>query len=366
MSVGERLFTIQELPSDGSVGERFVWTASTKPATGQSGGARSCPIQPWPLGGTQRTVRTDYPGARRPSEQILGPKQKNFKLSGTWFDKWNRYGDFTAGGFAVAEMRRFDAMCQRGNPCQFQFLSIVRVGIIVDWDFPYQHEARIGYAFDVSVHDDPTIPKPLDRSPVTVDSPSSSFDKTDAAVQASLAALSGMPATAMSGTLADDTNASMTSLTGARESLGATLDNRELDPPAKPSDSFTRLATQFRAVRAAAYDTVVALASVRADSALSVFTAISVLNFEDWSRSTRFMCRIVMNNAREGDLAATKRATPDAKRLYRPSAGESLYAISSKFYGTPNAWGLIYQRNSLSSFNLLGNEILIIPERGSA
>jgi hypothetical protein len=44
--------------------------------------------------------------------------------------------------------------------------------------------------------------------------------------------------------------------------------------------------------------------------------------------------------------------------------GESLYAISRKFYGTPHAWRLIYDRNHLTSVTLTGDEILIIPERG--
>lgn len=129
-------------------------------------------------------------------------------------------------------------------------------------------------------------------------------------------------------------------------------------------DAFTRLATQFRAVRAGAFDARVTLATVRADVNLAVATAMGVLDFEDWSRSLRFMARIAMGQAHNGNLASTQRAQPDAKRLYRPNAGESLYQISRKFYGTPHAWRLIYERNSLSSFQLTGSETLIIPERG--
>lgn len=359
------IFIIQELPVDGSPGERFEWTADRTPAAGSTGGARACPIQPWPLGGKLRTVRTDYPGSRRPSEQILGANHKPFKLSGKWDDRYNRVGDFVNGGYARAEMRRFEAMCHRGNPCRFQYLSIVRDGYIIDWDFPYRREWMIGYEFEVSVHDDPSAPKDLDRSPATVYNPSTQFDRFDAAVQALLDAHDAMPAPQMAGTLATDTTANLSTLTATREQLGATLDARELIPPENPVDAFTRLATQFRTARSNAYDAVVALATVRADLDMAVSTAMSVLDFEDWSRSVRFMARIAIGEAYAGDIASTQRSSPDAKRLYRPTAGESLYAISRKFYGTPHGWRLIYERNNLSTWTLDGTEVLIIPERGS-
>ncbi len=358
------VFTITEVPTDGSPGERFEWTSDTRPPSGRSGGARACPIQPWPLGGKLRTVRTDYPGARRPSEQVLGPAKKPFKLSGQWDDRYNRFGEFAGGGFALAEMRRFEAMCERGNPCRFQYMSIARDGLIIDWDFPYKREWQIPYSFEVSVHDNPNAPSDVNRSPKTADSPSSSFDKTDVAVQTLLQAHNKIPAPLLAGSLADDVGANLTTLVGNRDALGATLDNRELAPPVKPIDSFTRLATQFRAVRSGAFVVVDGLAAVRSDLNLAVGTAISVLQFEDWSRSMRFMARIVIGAARAGDNASSQRSAPDAVRLYRPQAGESLYAIARKFYGNPTAWRLISERNSLHTFTLTGSEILIIPERG--
>lgn len=358
------VFIIQEIPTDGSPGERFEWTADRKPPPGANGGGRACPIQPFPLGGKLRTVRTDYPGSRQPSEQVLGPSHKPFKLSGKWDDRYNRFGQFADGGYARQEMRRFEAMCHRGNPCRFQYLSIVRDGLIIDWDFPYRREWHIEYMFEVSVHDDPTAPKDLDRSPQNTDTPSASFDKVDTAVQMMLEAHNVAPSSLMSGTTISDVEDNLSATTAARESLGQILDNRELSPPEKPVDAFTRLATQFRAVRTAAFDTVVGMADLRADANLAVMTAMSVLNFEDWSRSVRWMGRLSMGQANAGNISATARAAPDALRLYRPQAGESLYGISRKFYGTPHGWRLIYERNALTTFILSGQETLVIPERG--
>lgn len=361
--MAEGNFIITEIPPDGSPGDRFEWSADRRAPTGR-GGARACPIQPWQLAGKLRTVRTDYPGARKPSEQVLGPQKMPFTLTGKWDDRYNRSGEFADGGYAIAEMRRFEALCERGNPCRFQYLSIVRDGLITEWDLSYMREWFIPYKFTVSVHDNPAAPSDSSRVPETTETPSSLFDKLDAAVQAMLEVHNRIPASQLGGTLADDMHSDLTDVAAQRESLGATLDNRELNPPEKPTDAFLRLATQFRQVRGGAFNVLVRLAGVRSDVELTTRTALSVLSFEDWSRGMRFMARIAMGQGLKGDRESTKRAAPDAQRLYRPQRGESLYAISRKFYGTPHAWRLIYERNALRTFQLLGTETLVIPDRG--
>lgn len=352
------VFTIQELPVDGSPGQRFEWTADRKPTSGNEGGARACPIQPWPLGGKLRTVKTYYSGALAPSEQVMGPEQKPYKLSGQWDDRWN------FEGYAVAEMNRFNAMCERGNPVRMQYLSITREGLIIDWDTPYKREWQIGYTFEVSVHSNPSSPHAVTRSPANVNSPASLYDKSDTALQVMLDAHNKVPASSLLGTLARDVGDALDAVSSAMDALGGTLDNRELLPPEKPIDAFTRLATQFKGVQAAAYNVITAGVAARSDVQVVTRTATSVLNFEDWIRSMRFNARIAMGQARAGEVDAAARAQPDAKRLYRPQRGESLYQISRKFYGTPFGWRLIYERNSLHSFALQGNETLVIPERG--
>ena len=355
MAVGT--FIIQETPPDGSDGARFEWTSATE-SSNANGGARACPVQPWTLAGHVRQVRTDYPGARKPSAQILGPSKDPSTLSGRFDDRYN------FDGYAVQEMKRFEKMIERGNPVTCQFLSIVREGIIVSYKFDYRREWWIGYEFTLDVHDDPSDPSEVDRSPDSVETPASHFDKLDAAIQAMIDVHNTAPATLMTGSLVNDTALMLTNAMTSRDQLGATLDNRELNPPENPVDAFTRLATQFRSARASVFNAVISLAAARSDAQLAVQTAMSVLSFEEWARGVRYMGRIAMGRGLDGDRACTKRATPDAKRLYRPHAGESLYLISRKFYGTPFAWRLIYERNALTTFTLTGREVLVIPERG--
>lgn len=357
------VFILTELPAAGDPGaaddgERFEWASDSRASQvfdgRRGGGARACPIKPWPIGGEQRKVRTNYPGAKLPSTQVLGPIHLPQLFTGRWDDRYN------AEGYALFEMRRFVDMCERGNDVRIQFGTLAFEGLIENWKCDPSKPWRITYEFSLDVHN---RPEQTDRSRVPITPPDTGtlLDRFDFAAQATLDADDLAPRGVVSGSLADDVTAGLVNLVNLREELADTIDQSEFTAGV---DAFTRVATQFRAARGAAYGLILRLAAVRADLDMSVQTAMSVLDFEDWIRSLRFAARVAMGTARTGYQAATERSEPDAVRLYRPSEGEHLYQVSRKFYGTPHAWRLIYDRNSLQSVTLTGSEILIIPERG--
>lgn len=360
------LFVITEVPTPGDPanadqGERFEWTADSRPTAAfdgtRGGGARACPIKPWAQPGKLRTVRTDYPDALIPTEQVMGPAHENHVFRGRWDDRYN------GAGYARFEKQRFVRMCRRGNPVRIQYQDQVFEGLIVQWTPSFEKGSYIPYEFSVSIHNEP---EENDRSrvPITPPDTATQLDRVDFAVQSILDADQLAPRHTVAGELADDVSTLLVSATTSRDALASSIDARNTNPPDQPVDGFTRIATQFRATRAAAFNLLLRLGGVRADLDMSVQTAISTLDFEDWIRSMRFAARIAVGEAQAGDEAATEHADPSATRLYRPQAGEHLYAISRKFYGTPHAWGLIYERNALRTFITDGTEILIIPERG--
>jgi hypothetical protein len=358
--VAAGVWTITELrrgPQGASEGETFVWSADTSPPT-PNGGGRCAPKAPWTIGGQMRQKRTDYPNSRTPSAQILGPVKKPQTLEGAFDDRYN------FAGFAVGEMRRLEAMMERGNLCRISFQDQTFLGIFVDWDFPYRRKWQIGYVLQFDVHERPENFDLSDRVPDLEMSPAVMFDALDRSVQGALEFSSTAPRSLLAGTTVPHVDAKLARMATSVDQLAATLDNREILPPEHPVDGFTRLGTQFREVKAASYELLLELGAVRSDTALAVQTAIGVLDFEDWTRSLRYAARLAIGRAVAGDRACSARAEPDAVRLYRPQAGESLYAISRKFYGTPHAWRLIYDRNHLTSVTLTGDEVLIIPERG--
>lgn len=364
--MANHVFIIIELtaagdPSVADIGERFEWTSDSRPLTefdgATGGGARACPLKPWAMPMETRIVRTDYPNATLPSRQIMGPRYQPQTFRGHWDDRYNGLG------YAENELERFERMWHRGNLIRVQYGSQVFEGVIASFTPTWLKAWRVEYEFTLDVDGRPGFQDRI-RSPETPEDPLASLDRVDVAVQALTDADQLAPRGALAGTLADDVTADLTATITSRDDLAATIDQRDLVPPEQPVDGFTRIATQFRAVKTQANQLLDRLAQSRADTDMMVQTAISTLDYEDWTRTLRWQARIVMGSALDGDEAATARAAPDATRLYRPHLGESLYAIARKFYGTPHAWRLIYDRNALQSFTLSGGEVLIIPERG--
>jgi len=351
---------------DGGEGEIFEWTNDTSPQDPIKGGGRCIPRQPWVQGGMLRTVRTDYPGAKTPSEQVLGPNHKPQSFSGNWDDRYN----FPT--FARGELRRFEAMARRGNLVRIAFQEMSYEALITDWNFTYKRDWQIGYSFTASIHDRADDYSLADRSPDTTLSATEAFSLVDLSVSGlSVVADENLRKLNLEGKLAGDAaNASkvaMADILVKRDALGDTLDQQELsisDLANRVASPFRRVATEFRAISASANSALDIGTELRSDINLGVNTVMGVLQFEDWSRTLRFQQRILMGQATVGANEMDERAEPDAVRVYRPSQGESLYQISRRFYGTPHSWRLIADRNGLVDFELTGEELLIIPESG--
>jgi len=364
------VFVIQELPGtsgrgapfSGGVeeGARFDWTADTTPVDAATGGARACPNAPWSIGGELRTVKTWYPGAKRPSEQVLGPSLDDQTFEGKLDDRYN------FSGFAVATKRRFEEMVARGNMVRVSYQTEAWEGIITKWSFPYRRSWQIEYSFTLSPHGKPEHQR-LDRSPKTVRTPTQVVGQVSTTVDDTLAAHKLAPTAAMSGAVVDEAGTQLARLAVSKDVLGGLLDKVFGKAGlGRVTGDFGRLAAQVRDLRNISFELLQSLAELRSDVEVVTRTAMSVLNFEAWSRSLRFQSRILMGQSTKAAAELAERDEPSAERIYQPKAGESGYAISQKFYGTPHAWNVIADRNRLRYSTMLGSETLIIPQRGES
>ena len=354
MAVGT--FIIRERPDIGGVlppgGQpfRFEWTADR----------RNTPIQPWSMGVTQRTARTDYPGADNPTEQVLGPNFKPFTLTGRWSDKFN------FGGYAIQTWRNFLAMVRRGNLCEFSFQSLTFFGIITDFDWDYRREYDIGYSFTVSVHRRPGA-DPLSKNifqPLSITRDANSLAKSvqarilnDMAITESL-----KPSQQLVGDISATSTAQLQAMQEAADEFNAVVEERVLETDADATLSVRRAIAAADKVIGSAQTRINEVAGLRSDTALSFQSALGVLDFETWSRGLSSQARLSVFESFDARQQLDRQAQPDAIALYRPFKGESLYSISNRFYRTPHNWRLIKERNRLDSSILTGTELLIIPE----
>lgn len=357
-SAGE--FKIEEYPP-GAVeyeGERFVWVADKNMPGGVNsilGGARAAPVAPWDMTIDQRRVRTDYPGAKLPSVQVLGPVHKPFTWSGMWDDRYNFQG------YANAERKRFEDMVSRGNPVRISFESHVFWGFIGPATFHYFREGRIGYAFTFDPSSREGQEKQQQAAPV--DTPARALDDAEILQKAVAKAYADKPAWATKGTLIGDVSDALARASERINDIANALDTRQ--GVLKPISDAKRLSIQFRALQGDCSNVVTKLVAVRSDTTMGARTAMSVLDFEAWTRNVRTLMRMAAGRSMKAAYAMDRRDVPTAKALYRPFKGEHLYAISRKAYGTPNGWQNIARANRLTRMVMLGTESLVIPEAGS-
>jgi nucleoid-associated protein YgaU len=69
--------------------------------------------------------------------------------------------------------------------------------------------------------------------------------------------------------------------------------------------------------------------------------------------------------ARAGQTDMQSRMAQRPRAIYRTRLNDSLERISQRFYGTADAWRLIYDANNLNTIYVLPNTELIIPERAA-
>ncbi len=373
-----KVFTITELDRIGGDplgdGTQFAWVAEKRlplqlnidPLSVTIGvrqnsfaGAFAVPRRPWVMSGTQRTQRTDYPGARSPSEQILGPTHQPFSLDGRWDDRYN------FPGFALQTRREFEKLARRGNAVRIQFINESFDCVITDWTFEYHREWDIRYEFSVSVHDRTDEADTATRSPDTTRNARQVFDDMTQVVEAIQGADTFVPDSFLATDIAQTIGDGIINLSQGLDSLEATLDSREATVTVQPVDPFRRLATQLRSMQTISAQMNTDLISVRADVDLGPKTAITVLNFEVWSRSIRFNNRVLIAQTLRASDEMDERASPNAIGFYRPFEGESLYNVARIFYGAPFGWRQIADRNNIPGIQLTGDELLIIPERAA-
>lgn len=365
-----KVFSITEMRPDGAGGyvpreggDRFMWWSEPRPVN-SDGGGRAAPLGPLVRGGQMRTVRTDYPGVRQPSEQILGPAHKQHTYRGRWDDRYNHP---TIGGppsYAMTERRRFEDMCRRGSVVEIRFEDLAYLGVVVEWDFEDYRAQDVGYSFTVSVHERTGEDTSQSRSPDTVMTVVEAYSKTEVIHFSVQAKMDEAPVGAVPGNTLSNVSRQLDQATAAMNDMADMVDNRDRVPGLKTVGQFKRLATQLRVVTGAAFNVVDSLVGVRSDIDLTYRTAMTVLDFETWTRAMRYRARLLMGQAAEGGRAMDERDQPNAIAIYEPYKGESLYSISRRYYGTPHAWRLIAERNNLDTFELDGTERLIIPERG--
>ena len=396
-------FTITEKPELGGFTPR-----SGKPAIFQwTAGNRNMPQNSWEFGGRLRTNRIDYPGADRPTEQVLGANYTPFTLVGRWSNKFNQTVPLeqrqnNVGNYAEEEMTKFENMCRRGNIVEIEFQGIKIQGLITEWKFTYRRRWDIGYSFTVSPHRRP------DRSEIenatqnreVVRSPKELSDEVNNNVKEYLkehqtagqlnssdtSAIFGKQSEDIKGTivLTDEeaknvfgrqprfnavpfevlqtANEQISEVSKEAVALGDIVDQRVLALEAETALSLSAAIGRTDLVIQKAYNMTTVAGPLKSAATLLYRNPIDDLNFDIWNKGRGVFGRKMVVSTNETRTELLRRQKPDAIALYRPFEGETLYSIAQRFYQDFQSWRLIYERNGLDYTTMKGDELLIIPE----
>jgi hypothetical protein len=356
-------FVITELVEAGAVpGGPAVFTWDTT--------NRAIPNRPWTFGTAIRRKRTDYSGGDEPTIQVLGPNSKPQQISGTWDDR------FGGAGFARAQRRAFNDMVRRGNLVRVEFQGLAWTALIVDPDYEYHYDSKIGYSFTLEpVAEEDAAPlrvvdntnRPMSASAI-IDDVGATLDEMQRlrGIDPETGLADGTPAPVLALENKSELDVLLDDIDAAFAEVHTAIDQRIVAPGEEARLSVMRAAQLFNQMRSVVMHALNVLVGWRADTQLAVSTVRDSLNFDDFRASMGFQLRLLGLQAHDSEQELLRRAEPDAAALYSPRQGEHLYAISLKFYGTKDQWRSIKVRNGLDYTTMTGDELLVIPSAGSS
>jgi hypothetical protein len=106
-----RITELRRGAQGGAAGETFVWSADTSPPT-PNGGGRCAPKAPWTIGGQHAARPHRLPEFAHAERADPRAREEAVHARGAFDDRYN------FAGYAVGEMRRLEAMMERGNLCR--------------------------------------------------------------------------------------------------------------------------------------------------------------------------------------------------------------------------------------------------------
>ena len=356
----ERMLTITELQRVGT---------SLQPTGVEFKFARenfSAPRGPQSFGVELRTARYDLPGSEEPVEQVLGWNYTPFTVKGCWDDR------HAGPGYAEQTRKDFEALVKRGNPVRYQFEQISITGLIVKFEFLYVRKDYQTYSFTMSPHfryEGETIRVDSNKFRRVFTDPKNAVKKAREGLEemktdqliASLRNASRVQQL-LKGSAFSDINASLDEIESFISSSEKLVDTEILGPVENATKALNRGAAIMKSAKTAVASLLNKQKSLQANAQMSISSVAETLKFENWHRTLAGSARKFVVNADQSQRDFELRARPKPKRLHRVRQGESLYQISTRYYGTPFHWRDILSANKLNSIVLQGGELLEIPE----
>lgn len=313
-----------------------------------------------------KTSRKEMPGSNRVVENVMAATWQPITFSGEWNDAWgNRRtpalaGLVRSGEYANSMYQQFSQMVLRTPMVRVTLDGISLVGIITDLTIKYRTQTRIGYQFVLSPHVNESVPaigpttikaKPIRRW----------IDDLKIKTTALNDAFDEMMTQPLKTPRADLFTTSLLEVNDAMNRLSQIGVNDGLQTDS--TNKLLLLATTFRRLRGASLQVAVALRRLTTPFEVAYDDVILSMQHAEWIEGSHTTAMTMVGFSIDAEDDIRRRAAQKPRAIYYPKRAEPLEKISTKFYGNPDSWRLIYDANNLSSLLLTGDEELMIPEK---
>ena len=296
---------------------------------------------------------------------MLGWHYTPFTLNGCWSDK------HAGSNFAVDTWKAFELLTKRGNLVRLEFEEVQIVGLITNASFSYKRRDYIEYSFTFSPHfraKNESVRPPIGQGPRATMDPKTvaklaraKLDELAATQALATAANLSQVQQLLSTDVFRDLNGDLDSIAADMLKVESAV-NEEIFKAENAANTFLRAVQIFATIKSTAATAITRLQGINSTVGLGVETAITALDYDSWSRGMGASLRELVVQCDDSQKQLAARATPGIKKLHRARAGESLYAISNQYYGTPHRMRQLLEANGLTKIVLDGGELLMIPE----
>jgi nucleoid-associated protein YgaU len=306
-----------------------------------------------------KTVRREQPGTSEPVEQVLSSSWQPFELEGEFDDK------HAGAGFAMATYRSFAAFMARAPKVRLAFEELALTGLITELKLSYQRKTKVGWSFTFSPHVHETIGDA--RGAGRIVQPTSKPLREHVDIVRSIAtSLSLENDTARTLPVADSTFLDVAaSIATAAAEITKIEKAASAGLETEAGQKLLNMAGQFKTIGQAGLAISARVDAARSEASSGFDDPILWLRFDENVHTTRARGLLLTGRALEAEADMRARADAKPRAVHRARAGECLYRISTRYYGTPNEWRRIYDHNRLDSMVLDGTEELVIPERAA-
>lgn len=332
---------------------RFVWTAENG---AMPRGEISFPST------VLRTKRTDYTGNANPTEQVLGSNLgDSWQVSGEW--------DRRRMGLGVPDATKdaIERFVRSGVRAVIQLDDQRFVGLIKQFD-PIMTAYGWRYTLTISPHGTDSGERKLPgglRGQTRIRTPDEHYADVYEVVARANGRQSAAPLWAFAGSYHTDMGDVLLDLSDTVGHVAALLNARE-DGQTTSLEVVRGAVALFALAQTQAATVAAELKAVSSAVILAWDNPAGVLSYEAWARGVAADMRECQWRSHQATIALGLRVDPSIRALYKPRAGESLYAIARKFFGDGLLWREIMTRNQLEFTNLQGTETLVIPALGGA